>query len=69
MKINIRYILGLLSSVLLSAGFVRAAERLDPVSHLASEVSFGETRDDPGTPCQYLEHGPTSPCAFLDRNA
>lgn len=36
MKTTNRFVLALLSSLLLSAGFVRAAERLDPISQATS---------------------------------
>lgn len=48
MKTTSRFILALLSSLLLSAGFVRAAERLDPISRATASQSMAVA---PGEDC------------------
>jgi len=58
MKTPTRFLLGLFSSLLLSAGFVRAAERLDPLSHsLATSDAAAAVSDRPAPAC-------TDPCAY-----
>ncbi len=60
MKATIRLTIGLLSSLLLSAGFSRAAIRLDPLSHQLGSADTTCSDDDPSGPCslpsQYVTH-------------
>lgn len=44
MKKNTRFLLGLISSLLLACGFVRAAERLDPINQVHA-VSVAHVKD------------------------
>lgn len=46
MKTNKRFLLGLLSSLLLACGFVRAAGRFDPMSDLSSGVQVNSIAPD-----------------------
>lgn len=57
MKTSKRLVFGLLSSLLLAVGFVRAADRLDPMNNEPS-VSVG----GPMAPAE----GCTNPCSFAD---
>lgn len=52
-----RLVYGLLSSLLLAAGFVRAADRFDPTNN-SSTNSFGESQLGIAAPC-------TEPCQIV----
>lgn len=50
MKNTKRLVLAVISSLLLAVGFVRAAEKLDPIAKSASEIVL-EIAPDCGTSC------------------
>ena len=57
MKTTNRFILGLTSSLLLAAGFARAADRLDPVvNHSASSSANLQVADGCSTQCWAIEN-------------
>jgi hypothetical protein len=62
MKTLNRVWVGLLSSLLLTAGFARAAERLDPLSQqLADQGVAFNSLERAGSPC-------AAPCIIVRRN-
>jgi hypothetical protein len=68
MKTTTRMALGLASSLLLSAGFLHAAQSLDPMTKSAalSAQAAGPVDGGPGLPCQLVDTdgGPGLPCQF-----
>lgn len=61
MKATLRLTIGLISSLLLSAGFSQAAVRLDPLTHQLKKGSILSTEDpNPTGPC-------VMPCNYCPR--
>jgi hypothetical protein len=58
MKIINRMALGTLSSILLCAGFARAAQKLDPLSNSITDKDFNAGSNGAASPCVF-------PCLYL----
>jgi hypothetical protein len=58
MKTINRMALGTISSLLLCAGFARAAQKLDPLSNSIGDRDFGSVSNQAASPCIF-------PCLYL----
>ncbi len=62
MKNSLRFFLGLISSLLLSAGFAKAAAHLDPLSNSPMAIVSGCDDLKNGSPARNC----TDPCSFAE---